>query len=173
METKRNSSHQSQGSKPVLTQTENNTTLWIGHLQSDPTDHFAGQTFTCPSDGVLNNIQVYSSAVSVPGDITLTLHEFDEQTRTWGRSIGNSALSLDRNDNGRWIRFELQPVPLNKNATYGFRFHSNNAMIGLGEAAHHAKKPFSFGHAWNGTSKNISGYFFDFFSLAFKVELCA
>lgn len=173
METKRNSSHQSPGANPVLTQTENNTTLWIGHLQSDTTDHFAGQTFACPADGLLNNIQVYSSAVSVPCDLTLTVHEFDENTRTWGQSIGESVLTLEKNDHGRWLRFALQPVTLRKDANYGFRLHSNNAMIGLGEAAHHSKKPFSFGHAWNGTSKNIRGYFFDFFSLAFKVELCA
>src|SRR5215470_11126259 len=69
---------------PVITQIENNTTLWIGHLQSDPTDHFAGQTFTCPASGDLSNIQVYSAVVHNPGQIMLSLHAFDEETKSWG-----------------------------------------------------------------------------------------
>src|SRR5450432_2694913 len=73
--------------RPVLTQVENNTTLWIGHLQTDPTDHFAGQTFKCPSAGQLDNIQVYSSTVHQPGHVVLTMHEFDVNTKTWGPAI--------------------------------------------------------------------------------------
>ena len=76
--------------RPVITQDQNNTTLWIGHLLNDPTDHFAGQTFTCPSEGTLDNIQVYSAAVQSPGDVELTLHEFDPAAKTWGNSIGHS-----------------------------------------------------------------------------------
>lgn len=173
METTKHSSHRSSGARPVLTQAENNTTLWIGHLKSDPTDHFAGQTFTCPSDGLLNNIQVYSSAVNEPGEVSLTFHEFDPVAKNWGQSIGQSILSLQKGDDGRWIRFELEPVGLKKGATYGFRLQTSNAMVGLGEAAHNAKKPFLFGSAWNGNSNNQRGYFFNFFSLAFKVEMCA
>jgi hypothetical protein len=159
--------------RPVLTQTQNNTTLWIGHLQTDPTDHFAGQTFKCPSEGLLNNIQVYSSAVQLPGEMSLTLHEFDTNTKTWGPSVGNSTLLLERGDDAKWIRFELQPVPLRKDVTYGFRLQTNNALIGIGEAASGTKEPFTFGHEWSGDSKNMKGHFFTYFSLAFKIELCA
>jgi hypothetical protein len=159
--------------RPVLTQVENNTTLWIGHLQTDPTDHFAGQTFKCPSAGQLDNIQVYSSTVHQPGHVVLTMHEFDVNTKTWGPAIGNSTLELKRNDTGKWIRFNLQPVPLYKDATYGFRLQTTDALIGIGEAATGTKQPFTFGHEWNGDSKNLIGHFFSYFSLAFKVELCA
>jgi len=169
METMKHSSHP----RPVLTQTQNNTTLWIGHLQTDPTDHFAGQTFKCPSEGLLNNIQVYSSAVQHPGEMSLTLHEFDTTTKTWGPAIGNSSLALQRGDDARWIRFELQPVPLAKDVTYGFRLQTSNALIGIGEAASGVKQPFTFGHEWNGDSKDKTGRYFSYFSLAFKVELCA
>ena len=41
METKKHSSH----SRPVLSQAQNNTTLWIGHLKPHAHDHLAGQTF--------------------------------------------------------------------------------------------------------------------------------
>ena len=169
METIKKSSH----AQPVITQAENNTTLWIGHLHTDPMDHFAGQTFKCPSGGLLNNIQLYSAAVHHPGDLQLTLHVFDSETKSWGQAIGNSTLSIEKNDNAKWIRFELQPVELKKDVTYGFRLHSNDALIGIGQAASGARKPFTFGHEWSGDSKNQQGHYFTYFSLAFKVELCA
>lgn len=159
--------------RPVLTQAENNTTLWIGHLQADPTDHFAGQTFKCPSEGLLNNIQVYSAAVSQPGELALTLHEFDPESKTWGPSMGNSTLTLDHNDESRWIRFELQPVALKKDATYGFRLYTSNAMVGIGEAASGNQSPFPYGYEWSADSIDQKGHFFSYFSLAFKVEMCA
>lgn len=173
MEVKKQSGQGSPATKPVLTQTENNTTLWIGHSQSDPTDHLAGQTFTCPGSGILNNIQLYSAAVNIPGELLLTLHEFDERSKSWGRPLCEARQTLGREDDGHWIRFTLEPVQLQKGATYGFKIQSPDAMIGLGEAAHHARAPFSFGHAWNGSSNNKTGHFFDFFSLAFKIEICA
>jgi hypothetical protein len=159
--------------RPVITQAENNTTLWIGHLRSESTDHFAGQTFQCPAEGILNNIQVYSSAVQQPGEITMTLYEFDASSKTWGPPIGSSTLYLQRVDVSRWIRFDLQPVTLFKGATYGFRLQTHEALIGIGEAASGTRQPFTFGHEWNGDSKNQKGNFFTYFSLAFKVELCA
>jgi hypothetical protein len=159
-------------SRPVITQTTNNTTLWIGHLKNDPTDHFAGQTFKCTSEGLLDNIQVYSSAVQSPGELQLTLHEFDIDSKTWGPAIGNSNLVLQKGDDSKWITFELQPVALRKDVTYGFRL-TCNALIGIGEAASGTKQPFTFGHAWSGDSKDIQGHFFSYFSLAFKVELRA
>ena len=167
MQTSKHSSH------PILSQTRNNTTLWIGHLKTDPNDHFAGQTFRCPADGLVNNIQVYSSSVHQPGDMALTLHEFDTATKTWGPSIGDATLFLQKGDDARWIRFYLQPVSLKKDVTYGFRLHTNNAMVGIGEAASHSKQPFTFGHEWKATSADKKGHYYSYFSLAFKVELCA
>src|SRR5688572_17139200 len=146
--------------RPVITQAENNTTLWIGHLQSDPTDHFAGQTFTCPSAGKLDNIQVYSSAVQIPGDVTMTLHEFDPRNKTWGPSIGTSTQSIQKGDDAKWIRFGLPPVPIYKDGTYGFRLKAAQGLIGIGEAATGTQKPFTFGHEWNGDSQDHKGHYF-------------
>lgn len=167
MQTTQHSSH------PVLSQTQNNTTLWIGHLAADPNDHFAGQTFKCPADGLVNNIQVYSSTVHQPGDMALTLHEFDAGSRTWGPSIGEARMFLQKGDDARWVRFYLQPVSLNKDGMYAFRLQCENALIGIGEAASHARHPFTFGHEWNADSKNEKGHYYSYFSLAFKVEMCA
>lgn len=158
---------------PVLTQTENNTTLWIGHFKNDPDDHFAGQTFVCPSGGMLDNIQVYSSAVHNPGDLELTLHEFDKSQKSWGPALGSSTMNLQKKDHARWIRFGFTPIELRQGIHYGFRIHTQDAMVGLGEAATGMKKPFTFGHEWKGDSRNLIGDFFSYFSLAFKVELSA
>lgn len=160
-------------SRPVLSQTENNTTLWVGHLHHDEEDRLAGQTFACPSDGQLNNIQVYSSAVTQPGEMLLTLHEFDAASRTWGPAISQSLLPVDVKDTARWLRFELEPVALQRNSHYGFRLQTREGIIGIGEAVSHAHRPFKFGCAWNGHSPDEKGRYFNYFSLAFKVELCA
>jgi hypothetical protein len=162
-----------QQSKPVLTQTQNNTTLWVGHLQSDPNGRLAGQTFECPTEGVLNNIQIMASAVSQEGDVQLSLHEFDPGSKTWGPAIADSQRSVEKKDQAHWISFELQPVSLRKDRVYGFRLQSENALIGIGEAASHAKQPFSFGQEWSSRSSHDQGNYYQYFSLAFKVEMCA
>lgn len=169
METTKHASHP----KPVLTQTQNNTTIWIGHLKTDPTDHFAGQTFQCPSDGLLDNIQLFSSAVQYPGELILTLHEFDEAKKIWGPSIGSCSINLQKTNDARWIRFELSPVKLQKNLVYGFRLFAHDALVAIGEAASVNKEPFAFGHEWNADSQNEKGRYFSYFSLSFKVEMCA
>jgi hypothetical protein len=170
MQTMKNSSHPP---RPVLSQAHNNTTLWIGHLKTDPTDHFAGQTFTCPAEGQLDNIQLYSTAVQYGGEVVLTLHEFDIGKKNWGPAIGSAAIEVHKGDHAKWIRFSLTPVQLRKDITYGFRVQTNNALVGLGEAATGTKQPFTFGHEWSGDSRNERGHFYSYFSLAFRVELCA
>jgi hypothetical protein len=167
MQTLNSSSH------PIISQTKNNTTLWIGHLQTDTNDHIAGQTFKCPADGLVNNIQVYSSTVQQPGDVALSLHEFDAASQSWGPAIADANMYLQKGDDARWIRFGLAPVALKKDATYGFRLQSNNALVGLGEAASHAKQPFTFGNEWKNDTADGKGHYYSYFSLAFKVELCA
>ena len=167
MQTTKHNSH------PVISQTKNNTTLWVGHLKTDPNDHFAGQTFKCPSEGLVNNIQVYSSSVHQEGDLGLTLHEFDNATNTWGSAIGDASMHLQKGDDSRWIRFGLQPVSLKKDATYGFRLRTDNALIGLGEAATNSDQPFTFGCEWKADTKNEVGNYYSYFSLTFKVEMCA
>lgn len=169
METFKKSSHP----HPVLSQTENNTTLWIGHLQNDPADHFGGQTFTCPSDGQLDNIQLFAAAVQKPGRMQLTIHEFDAIHKIWGPSIGESVLDIYTTDNQQWIQFNLSFLFIKKDITYGFRVHSADAMIGLGEAAHNNSNPFTFGHEWKADSKDQQGHYLSYFSLAFKIELRA
>ena len=159
--------------RPVLTQMENNTTLWIGHLQTDPNDHFGGQTFTCPAEGLLDNIQLFAATVHYPGDMQLSLHEFDPVNKTWGPSLALCVMPVHKEDDHQWIRFPFPVLELKKLSTYGFRIKTSNALIGLGEAACDNQHPFTFGHEWNADSSDQQGHFYSYFSLAFKVELRA
>ena len=168
METLKKSSHP----HPVLSQAQNNSTHWIGHLASDPNDHYAGQTFACPTEGQLDNIQLYTTAIQHGGELVMTLHEFDARTKNWGPSIGSSALQVLKGATPHWMRFDLPPVHLRKDVTYGFRVQANNAMVALGEAATGTRQPFTFGHEWSADSKNQRGHYYSYFSLAFKVEMC-
>jgi hypothetical protein len=176
METSNYSSLSSPGritSRSLVAQTENNATLWIGHLQNDPTEHFGGQTFDCPADGFLDNIQLFAETIPNPGDVYLTLHEFDNNSKRWGNAIAETTLNVQQDDREKWICFNLPPVQLRKSNSYGFRIHSYDALIGFGEACHDTHHPFSFGHEWLGSSSNQKGNYFSYFSLAFKVEMRA
>ncbi|MFM2138778.1 MAG: hypothetical protein RJA57_1085 [Bacteroidota bacterium] len=159
--------------RPVLAQTEYNSTLWIGHLQHNANDRSAGQTFHCPLEGTIDNIQVFSAAVTHPGEVELTLHEFDHASKSWGPAIGHSRRRMERDQTEQWVRFVLDPVPLQKDASYGFQLHSRNAIIGIGEAVSNARNPFPYGYSWNGHHRTEDEHFFRFFSMTFKLEMCA
>jgi hypothetical protein len=159
--------------RPLISQVQNNTTLWIGHSSADRNDHVCGQTFACNTNGTLDNIQVYASSIQAPGDLVLTLHEFDETTKNWGPALTEAHQLLNSGDKAHWIRFALDKISLNKNANYGFRLQTKDAFVGLGEAASKAHHPFEFGCAWNAGNINDKGLYFKYFSLAFKVEMCA
>jgi hypothetical protein len=159
--------------KPALLQVQNNTTHWIGHLLKDPVDHFAGQTFQCPYDGLLDNIQVYSSVVQQPGQLVLTLHDFDQHTKKWGPPINSSSVLVERDSNSKWIHFALEQVLLERGRTYGFKIRAEEALVAIGEAATGINAPFVNGQEWTASSTDMEGHFFTYFSLAFKVEMRA
>ena len=158
---------------PALEQLHRNTCLWIGHMNSFPADHLAGQTFNCPENGSLNNIEVYFVAVSRPGKIILTLHKFDKQRRNWGEILSSSEVNVDEADRDCWVQFPLQTVQLYKDNTYGFRIKSPDTLIAIGEAAWPSKYPFEYGVEWNTNNIEKKDHYYRYFSLAFKVELRA
>ena len=159
--------------RSILSQTRNNTTTWIGHLQHETLDHLSGQTFKCPDDGYLDNIQVYTTMVQRPGEVLLTLHEFNSDFKNWNPSIAGSTLFVNRKDEGGWLTFPLSNALLIKGRLYGFRLQSHDAMVGIGELARANDEPCTYGQEWNADSNNRAGVFFNWFSLAFKVEMVA
>lgn len=159
--------------KPVLTQTASNTTLWVGHSQTDPADHYGGQTFVCPDQGQLDNIQLLATAVPVAGELLLTLHAFDAELRSWGPVLAQVSRVVDADDRNNWLSFSMPSIALEKGYCYGFRIQARKGLVALAEAACDNKHPFSFGQEWSADSLNQQGHYYSFFSLAFKVEMRA
>ena len=157
--------------RTILSQPSNNTTTWIGHLRSDPISHQAGQTFISPEDGILESIMVYSSLVQYPGKLTLTLHEFDTESKNWTNAFADASCLISKNDRDKWLTFHFDHAILQKGKSYGFRLQSYDAMIGIGELARSNDQPCTFGQEWNADSNNPLGSYFSWFSLAFKLQI--
>lgn len=164
---------QSHKQHPALQQIHKNASSMIGHLSTGNIDFLAGQTFHCPEEGDLNNIQVYVDEVPQPGHLILTVHDFDEERKNWGNVLSQAELEIEKKDNNNWIRFNLNPVHLHKSQMYGFRLNSPDGFVALGEAVWTHKNAFDYGLEWKSNTKNHDDIFYQYFSLAFKVELNA
>ncbi len=160
--------------KAVVQQVTNNTTSWIGHRHGETRSRITGQTFTCPSEGELDSIEVVSAHVTNDGPVQLTLHAFDADHKTWGPALKTSSAEFRKKDTGKWIAFPLEGIRLEKGSSYGFRLKSEAGLVGVGEAAgSNERLPFIGGQEWTATADDQSGKFYSYLSLAFKVELRA
>ena len=160
--------------QPAVEQVTNNTTSWIGHRPGDNNDIIKGQTFIAPAEGDLDGIEVFSSMVTSPGKVMMTLHSFDSLQKNWGPVLGTTSVEFTKNDSGKWVSFDIPGQHLKKGETYGFRLESPNTLIGIGEAAgSHKHPPFNNGQEWKFSTKDSKGHSFSYFSLAFKIGLRA
>ena len=157
----------------ALEQLQKNSCSWIGHMTVGSAEHAAGQTFECPDDGEVDTIQVYTTAVPHPGKVTLTLHAFDRESKKWGPVLTQTEIDVEKKDAGNWMQFHLPNIPLHKDAAYGFRLRSNDALVGIGEAAWTSHGNFAYGEEWHADNLHSRDQYFRYFSLAFKVELRA
>jgi hypothetical protein len=158
----------------AVEQVTNNTTSWIGHRPGQNENVISGQTFISPSEGDINSIEVFSSIVTAPGKLLMTLHSFDTLHKIWGPVLGSASIELNKDDSDKWISFRLAGPHLIKGETYGFRLECPNTFIGVGEAAgNHKQPPFNNGQEWKFSAKDKKGHSFSYFSLAFKVGLRA
>ena len=160
--------------RAVVEQVNHNATIWIGHSSNDNKEVLCGQTFIAPSEGDLEEIEVFSSMVTSPGHVVMTIHNFDPQQRTWGPSIGSTSVELNNTNTDKWVKFHISGLHLQKGKTYGFRLACANAYIGVGETVgDHQDPPFANGQEWQFTPADQKGHSFSYFSLAFKVGLRA
>jgi hypothetical protein len=158
----------------AVEQVTNNTTSWLGHRSRDNEDVVTGQTFIAPSAGNLESIEVFSSIVSAPGKVVMTVHNFDTLQKSWGPAIGSTSVDFNVTDCGKWMAFPIAGMKLDKGQSYGFKLEGTEAYIGVGEAAgSHVQPPFNNGQEWKFTKKDKQGSSFSYFSLAFKVGLRA
>ena len=158
-------------SHAILEQITNNTTSWVGHRTIDKEDLASGQTFIATSEGNLETIEVFSSIVTKPGTMIMTLHHFDSLQKSWGPALGSASVHVNSSATGKWIAFNIPGMHLNKGKAYGFRLESPDSYVGVGEAAgSHQTPPFSSGQEWQFTKNQKNTQSFSYFSLAFKVD---
>jgi hypothetical protein len=160
--------------KVVVQQVNNNTTAWMGHHHKDGVDIAAGQTFICPSEGDLDNIEIFPTLVIKPGHANMTIHSFDPTTKKWGPVLKSTSIEIDKNDADKWVSFPQKGLHLTKGCTYGFQLHSKDMFIGIAEAAgSHQHPPYTGGQEWIANEGDLSGKYFSYLSLAFKVGIRA
>lgn len=151
-----------------------NATGWVGQLPGHSETISRGQTFLSNAEGDLQTIDVFSNEVADQGRVTLTLHEYEPATRTWGPVLSSSVIEINETDSGRWISFHMPGLHLLKGRFYGFKISSRGACVGIGEASGNSMQPpFNPGQEWEFTSDNDKGDCFSYFSLAFKVGIRA
>lgn len=170
MKTEQKNHHQ----HPVVQQVTNNTTSWLGKRSRDNEDIISGQTFIAPTEGDLDAIEVFSSIVTKPGKVIMTLHSFDTLHKSWGPALSTSSVDIQNTEAGKWLAFSMQGMHLDKGQSYGFKLESPDTYIGVGEAAgSHRTPPFDAGQEWQFTKNHSKGECFSYFSLAFKVDMRA
>ncbi len=164
-------SHTPNASHPMVQQTTNNTTGWVGHHPREHKEISRGQTFVASAEADINAIEVYSNFVSQPGNVMMTIHSFDPQQNSWGPALGSASVDLKKSDSEKWIAFKIPSLHLDKGKSYGFRLESHDSYLGVGEAAGSAKQPpFSAGQEWKFINNDKHGDAYSYFSLAFKVR---
>jgi len=170
METNQTKSHL----KAVVQQVNHNAISWIGRGRGQTKNHVSGQTFTCPTTGKLDYIQIFSDFVANTGAVDLTIHSFDAKNSNWGPALETSSVEFNTSDIGKWISFPLNGLNLNAGGVYGFKIKSDAGLIGVGEAAGSVNElPCIGGQEWVADSDDQSGNYYNYFSLAFKVALRA
>jgi hypothetical protein len=156
--------------KNILTQLTHTTTSWIGHQKAGQIDHKIGQTFLSPAEADLESIEVFISLVTQPAKMAMTIHHFDESSKSWGPALGNASANLDCTDSENWKSVDIAGTHLKKGEYYGIRIECLEAYIGLGEAASCYLKPaLQNGQEWVFTNFDKKGQPYSYFSLAFKV----
>jgi hypothetical protein len=160
--------------KPVVQQSTHNTTSWIGHRQGETNEHISGQTFTCPSAGQLDCIEIFSVYVNKKIPVDLTLYPFDTERKIWGAPLATSTVEFNTADTEKWMCFPLKGLQLSKDKVYGFKLKTNDGLLGVGEAAVCLNQlPYAGGQEWAANTKDQAGKYFSYLSLAFKVDLRA
>ena len=91
-----------------------------------------GQTFFSTADVAIQGIDIYTSLVLHPAKITLTVHPFNDNTKTWGLPILSTSVFLQVSDSENWKSISTPGLHLYKGQHYGFRLECPQSLIGLG-----------------------------------------
>ena len=165
--------HPANSSRTLVSQLENNSTQWLGSLPLSKISFKVGQTFVTPSSALVDSVQICADAIQSNGLIELSFHEFNEASHTWGAELGKSSLQVARKAGDSWLNFDLGSIRLEKNKTYGFMLTSNDALVAISEVAWGHKDSKPSGEEWSIRSNEKEEHFFNYFSLVYKIGICA
>ncbi len=158
---------------PIIQQTINNSTGWIGHLPGENKEITRGQTFMAELEGDLEAIEIFPNMISDKGRVRMSLHNFDVLENSWGPTIEATILEVDSSDTGKWLAFDMHGKHLDKGKTYGFKMENDHGCIGVAEAALSASQYHpTKGQEWAFVGQE-NGDAYSYFSLAFKVDMRA
>lgn len=160
-----------QGGSRHIDQLQINGCRWLGDFHAEPSDHMAGQTFHINHSGELESISVYCEMVHREGKIKMSLHQFDEKQHDWGPELGTTELDIKKINDPTWVDFNLGKVRLDSNSRYGFRLHTNDALVALGEAVWGNDKNELTGEEWIAKGNEKGGHYFRYFSLVYSVGM--
>lgn len=160
--------------RSTVEQPNHNTTSWIGHRNFDDKDIIAGQTFLATAEADIEAIEVFPTVVTRAGHLQMTVYDFNEQENQWGASLGTATIDISKENNGKWVPFNLKGLHLQKGRSYGFKLQSTDTFVGVGEAAGSAKQPpYGEGREWKFVNNELAPNSYRYFSLAFKVDVKA
>jgi hypothetical protein len=157
-------------SAPLLSQTRQQTCYtWIGYSPGDRQEHFAGQTFECPQDALVDFVEIYLATVLRNGILQMSLHEFDPETETWQPAQRTCEFSLHEWQRENWVRFSFEPLQLQAGQTYGFKLAARDMLVAVADAATDNTGYLHKGREWNSETENQGGRYFQYFSLVFRI----
>jgi hypothetical protein len=165
--------HPVPSSKTLVSQLENNSSQWLGSLPLSQISFKVGQTFVTPASAMVDSVQICADAIQSNGVVELSFHEFNESAHSWGAELGKSSLQVARKAGDSWLKFDLGNIRLEKNKTYGFILTSNDALIAISEVAWGHKDSKPIGEEWSIRSNEKEEHFFNYFSLVYRIGICA
>jgi hypothetical protein len=144
---------------------------WVGHCMNG-IEYYAGQTFTCTTNGTLKRIKLYPSIVFGETDARLSLYAFDGGSHAWKEVKAEVKQHVNKSMEGHWISFELPAVPVEKGSKLGFKLSCNSGgMLAIAECPWSTFNPYPDGEEWIGSSEAMEGNFHKDFDLAFEAQI--
>jgi hypothetical protein len=144
---------------------------WIGKCING-VEYFAGQTFTVRNKGLLKTIKIHPEYVVGSSNVRLSVFELNDEKKEWKSIHKEIDVYVDKKDEGKWVEFNLQDIPVSASKKYGFKLSClNGAMIAISENPWNVSNPYSEGEEWVGSTQKPEGTFHKDFDLAFEAIL--
>ncbi|HRH61401.1 MAG TPA: hypothetical protein PL045_12565, partial [Chitinophagaceae bacterium] len=127
--------------------------------------------FKVNRSGMLKEISIYSEMVIGEPLATISLFEFDADTKEWKEKVSESSVGLSQQSAKQWIPFPMQSVLVEPGKYYAFKIECNEqGIMAVGECGW-KEDPYKDGMQWLGNSENPEGAFHSRFDLSFAVTV--